>query len=177
MSRPPGSKVSLFENIEALFSILDHEHSEILISGDFNCNEVISADNDTKHIKRIYSSYNCKQLITEYTPVTSDTQSLIMYTNKPKHIVTSGVIPCGISDHDVTYAIRSSKLPKRKRLLKRVTIWKYNKFEVKAFLDDLKKFHLLILKNIAVILMQCGKFGKTSLSPQLRSMHHWQTSP
>ena len=59
-----------------------------------------------------------------------------MITNKPEHIATSGVIPCGISDHDVTYAIRSSKLPKRKKLLKRVSVWKYDKYEVKAFLDD-----------------------------------------
>ena len=45
--RPPGSKVALFENIEALCSILDHEHFEFLVSGDFNCNEVNNTDNDT----------------------------------------------------------------------------------------------------------------------------------
>ena len=31
--RPPGSKVALFENTEALFSILDHEHFEFLALG------------------------------------------------------------------------------------------------------------------------------------------------
>ena len=133
--RPPGSKVALFENIEARFSILDHEHFEFLVSGDFNCNQVNNTDNDTKHIKRIYGTYNCKQLITEYTRVTWNTQTIIdhVITNKPEHIATSGVIPCGISDHDVTYAVRSSKLPKRKKVLKRVTVRKYNKFDVKAF--------------------------------------------
>ena len=64
--RPPGSKVAIFENIEALFSILDHEHFEFLVSRDFNCNEVNKTNNNTKHIKRIYSTYNCKQLITEF---------------------------------------------------------------------------------------------------------------
>ena len=62
-----------------------------------------------------------------------------MITDKPEHIANSRVIPCGISDHDVMYALRSSKLPKRKTLLKRVTVRKYNKSEVRAFLDDLKK--------------------------------------
>ena len=110
MYRPPGSKVALFENIEALFSILDHEHFEFFVSGDFKIT------NDTKHIKRIYSTYNCKQLITECTRVIWNSQTIIAHviTNKPEHIATSGVIPCGISDHDVTYAGRSLKLPKRK---------------------------------------------------------------
>ena len=40
-----------------------------------------------------------------------------MITNKPEHIATSEVIPFGISDHDVTYAVMSLKLPKRKKLL------------------------------------------------------------
>ena len=172
--RPPGSKVALFENIEALFSILDHEHFEFLVSGDFNCNEVNNTDNDTKHIKRIFSTFYCKQLITECTRVTWNSQTIIdhVITNKPEHTATSGVIPCGISDHDVTYAVRSLNLPKRKKLLKCVTFRKYNKFEVRAFLDDLKKFHLMILKNIAMILMECGKFGKTFSSQHLRSMRH-----
>ena len=75
--RPPGSEVALFENIKTLFSILDHEHFEFLVSGDFNCNEVSNTDNDTKHIKRIYSTYNCKQLITECTRVTWNSQTII----------------------------------------------------------------------------------------------------
>ena len=80
-------------------------------------------------------------MITEYTRVTWNSQTIIdhLITNKPEHIATSGVIPCGISDHDVMYAVKRLKLPKRKKLLKRVTIRKYNKFEVKAFLGDLKK--------------------------------------
>ena len=38
------------------------------------------------------------------------------YTNKSEQILDHGVIPCGISDHDVTFAIRSMKVPKRKSL-------------------------------------------------------------
>ena len=67
-------------------------------------------------MKRIYSTYNRKQLITECTHVTWNSQTIIdhVVANKLGHIATSGVIPCGISDHDVTYAVRSLKLPKRK---------------------------------------------------------------
>ena len=101
--RPPGSKVALFKNIEALFSTVEHEHFKFLILEDFNCNEVNNTDNDMKHINCIYSTYNCKQLITEYTRVTWNSQTIIdhIITNKHEYIVTSRVIPCGIGDHNV----------------------------------------------------------------------------
>ena len=69
------------------------------------------------HIKRIYNIYNLKQIITEPTRTTSDTATLIDHigTNKSEHILDHGVIPCGISDHDVIFAIHSMKVPKRKR--------------------------------------------------------------
>ena len=80
-------------------------------------------------------------MIPECTHVTWNSQTIIdhVIANKPKHIATGRVISCGISDHDVTYVVRSLKLPKQKKLLKRVTVRKYNKFEVRAFLDDVKK--------------------------------------
>ena len=67
-------------------------------------------------MKRIYSTYNCKQLITECTCVTWNSLTIIdhVITNKPEHIATSEVNPCGISDHALEYAVRSLKLPSGK---------------------------------------------------------------
>ena len=55
--------------------------------------------------------------------------------------------------------------PKRKKLLKSVSLFGNTiNLKSKFFLDDFKKFHLMILKNIVLILMKCGKFGKTFIS-------------
>ena len=92
----------------------EHQESkEHILSGDLNCDSFDQQLNQTKHIKNIYNSVmsNCKLLITEATRTTADTNTLIdhIITNKPEQIITSGVIPCGISYHDVTYTVWSYK--------------------------------------------------------------------
>ena len=70
----------------------------------------------TKHLVQIYNTYGLQQIIKEATRTTLDTQTLIdhIVTNKPDKVADSGVIPCGISDHDLIYIIRHAKLPKIK---------------------------------------------------------------
>ena len=105
--------MGVFDDIKCLFSKIDEENREWVIAGDLNCDLL----KPTVHIKRIYNIYNLKQIITEPTRTTSDIATLIDHigTNKSEHILDHGVIPCGISDHDVIFAIRSMKVPKRKR--------------------------------------------------------------
>ena len=71
-------------------------------------------DNNTRHIKRIYNTYEFKQMIKEAIRTTSDTKSLVDHiaTVLPDRIASSGVIPCGISDHDVVYAVRTMRIPR-----------------------------------------------------------------
>ena len=38
-----------------------------------------------------------------------------MVTNKNDNIADSGIIPCGIGDHDLVYIIRHARLPKIKK--------------------------------------------------------------
>ena len=76
--------------------------------GDMNCNMLTKPlDNTTKHIKRIYDAFGLTSLIKEPTRTISDIQTLIDHaiTNRPNLISGSGVIPFGISDHDVIYII------------------------------------------------------------------------
>ena len=93
------------------------------------------------HIKRIYNIYNLKQIITEPTRTTFDTATLIDHigTNKSEHILDHSVIPCGVSDHDVIFAIRSMKVPKRKRSPQTISTRKLNVFDEIAFISELKK--------------------------------------
>ena len=74
-----------------------------------NCDMLKTRGNYTRHIKRIYGTYQFKQMITEVTRVSSDTKTLIdhIVSNKPDHISSGGVISFGISDHDTVFVVRS----------------------------------------------------------------------
>ena len=62
-------------------------------------------------MKNICDSTNLTQLITEPTRTTDNTKTLIdnAVTNRPSQILDSGVIPCGISDHDIIYRVSQKK--------------------------------------------------------------------
>ena len=74
-------------------------------------------------LQDLFDTYNLTQIIDEPTRTTQDTKTLIDYiaTNRPELASDSGVIPCGISDHDIVYMGRKTKLPKVKLYPKTVT--------------------------------------------------------
>ena len=133
-----------------MFYRLDGENKECITIGDINCNPLEPAKNCVKHINRIYRKHNLSQLIDEPTRTTSDTCTIIdhIVTNKPTYVPESGVIPCGISDHDVTFAVRMAILPKIKNQPKIIRVRKYNKFDNEAFRNDLKNMNFDQIKNI-----------------------------
>ena len=79
-----------------------------------NCNLLNNQDNDTKHMKRIYSTPGYKQLIENATRTTTDIMTLIdhLATTKPESISGKGLSHCGISDHDANFLIRGMKIPR-----------------------------------------------------------------
>ena len=138
--RPPGGTVDLFPKLEELLKRLEPDDTEIIFMGDLNCDLFKTNDNDTKHIKRIYNMFKLRQVINQPTRVPSDTKTLIdhMATNRPDAVSHSGVIACGISDHDMLYLNRSMRLTHIKRDPKVIETRKYNHFDSTAFLTDLK---------------------------------------
>ena len=70
-------------------------------------------NNNTEHIKRIFHTYGHTQLIGKLTRTTNHSKTLIDYvaTSRPDYVSDQGVLPCGISDHDVVYMTRSMKMP------------------------------------------------------------------
>ena len=107
--RPPDSFVELFKPIEELISLIDQENKECIVAGDFNCDLLKPGQNNPKHIKRIYKTYGFRQFIERPTRTTSDSKTLIDHiaSNRPECVSESGVIPWGISDHDIVYLVRS----------------------------------------------------------------------
>ena len=66
------------------------------------------ADSNSFKLINVCEIFGLRQLITEPTRVTAQSQSLIdlCITNTPDKIVRSGVLPLGISDHSLVYLIR-----------------------------------------------------------------------
>ena len=61
-------------------------------------------------------------------------RQLILYI-----ISSSGVRPCGISDHDALFLIRNTRAPKLKAPPKVITVRKYKRFDLVHFQSDLKE--------------------------------------
>ena len=61
----PESKVEIYDKIESLIAKIDSEDKECILTGDMNCSILNPGDNNTRHIKRIYTSYGFKQMIKE----------------------------------------------------------------------------------------------------------------
>ena len=114
--RPPNKPVEYFAELESLISSIESEDKYTIMPGDTNCNFLDNSDNDTKYLKRILMTYKMIQLIKGPTQTTSDTKTLIdhIIVNGTDIVSDSGVIPCGISDHDAIYITKNMRRPKLK---------------------------------------------------------------
>ena len=100
-----------------MVSKISEEKKEFILMGDLNCNLLMKDNIKTKHIVQIYDTYGMTQIIKDPTRTTSDTETLIdhIITNRLKNIAEGGVIPCRISDHDLIYITRYTRIPKIKK--------------------------------------------------------------
>ena len=97
------------------------EKKEFILLGDLNCDLLSEKISKSKHLVQIYNTYGLTQVMKEATKTTAETNTLTYYivTNKKDNIADSGIIPCGISDHDLVYIIRHAGF------LKLITIQKF----------------------------------------------------
>ena len=70
-------------------------------------------------------------------------------TNGPESVSKSGVLSCGISDHDDVFMTKHTKLPKLKASLKFLNVRNYKKFNLKAFRKDMNNVSFDEIKNIS----------------------------
>ena len=105
-----------------------------------NCDIFKPKDNNTKHLKKVYEDHH----------LTSDTRTLIDHiaTIKPEYVSKSGVIACGISDHELAFVNRSMRLPKMKKDTIAVEICKLKSYDSVAFLKELKSKSFDAIKDI-----------------------------
>ena len=139
--RPPDKPVEYFDELESSISSIESEDKNTIMLGDTNCNFLDNSDNDTKHLKRILMIYKLTQLIKKPTRVASDTKTLIdhIIVNRTDRVPDSGVIPCGISDHDAMYITKNMRRPKLKFQTKSktiITVRNFLKFNLNAFFKE-----------------------------------------
>ena len=103
----------------------------------------------SKHLVHIYNTFGLTQVIKEATRTTAETSTLTYYivTNKKDNVADSGIIPCGIGDHDLVYIIRYAGLPKIKKDPKIVTVRSTKNLNNDTLIKDLNElpYELTIL--------------------------------
>ena len=110
--------------------------------GDTNCDYLNQSNNDTKHLKKIAHKLGFSHIIKEATRTTADTKTNIdhIFTNKPELVRISGVIHCGINDHDDVYMIGNTRVSKPHKLPPKIlNVRNFRKFDQVAFLLDIEK--------------------------------------
>ena len=88
-------------------------------------------------------------------------------TNKPDRVSSSGIISCGISDHDAVYLVRSMRMPKMRRDLKTVTVRKFRRFDLDAFKSHLQGVHFDEVKSLSFDPKEMWLIWKTLFSDVL----------
>ena len=119
--------------------------------GNINCDLNAPLDNNTKHLNNILNSFGYSQLMQDATRTTKTTSTIIdhIITNRPDIISSSGVRPCGISDHDALFLIRNTRAQKLRAPPKVITVRKYKRFNMVDFQSDLKEIPMEYIKHVS----------------------------
>ena len=146
----PHNTTDHLNKIDSLIACIDTENKESIIIGDTNC-DVMKPTNYTTHLKRIIKNHGQAQLIEDPTRTTDSTATLMdhIITNKPDTVGQNGVIPCGISDHDLIFLTRKARLPKLKIPPRAVIARNHRKFDLKAFQLDIQHIPFEIIKTVS----------------------------
>jgi len=147
-------------SFEGFLSKSADEGKEIIILGDFHCDYTNTSNNSTNTLKFITDLYDFQQLINEPTRSTTMTSSTIdlIFTNLPERISKSGVIHCGISDHNLIFCICKIN-HKLKSGHKEIFYRDIKSFDLKTFKDCINKAKWEDL--FVTIQMLPGKCGMT----------------
>ena len=145
----PHNTTGHLNKIDSLITCIDTENKESIITGDTNCDFIKPTDYTT--FEKNNKNHGLTQLIEDPTRTTDSTATLIdhIITNKPDIVGQSGVIPCGISDHDLTFMTRKVILPRLKILPRVVNARNHKKFDLKAFQLDIQHIRFDIIKTVS----------------------------
>ena len=78
-----------------------------------------------------------------------NTLTYYIVTNKKDNVADSGIIPCGIGDHDLVYIIRHARLPKIKKDPKIVTVRSTKNLNNDTLIKDLNELPFELIRASA----------------------------
>ena len=118
--------------------------------GDLNCDLLSETISKSKHLVHIYNTYGLTQAIKKAARTTAGTNTLTYYIVINKRIILlTGIIPCGIGDHDLVYIIRSARLPKIKKDPKIVTVRSTKNLNNDTLIKDLNELSFELIRASA----------------------------
>ena len=119
--------------------------------GDLNRDLLSETISKSKHLVQIYNTHGLTQVIKEVTRTTAETNTLTYYlvTNKKGNTADSGIIPCGISDHDLVYIIRHVRLPKINKDPKILTVRSIKNLNNDTLIKDLHELPFELIRASA----------------------------
>ena len=160
--RPPGKTVNHFNDIDALFSIIEAEEKESIYLGDTDCDILDLTNNDTKNLKRLLTEFNLARLIKSPTRTTATSKTIIdhLITNRSEAVSKSGVQACGISDHDVVFMTKHMRLPNVRTLPRLLNVRNYKKFNLNAFRQNMSNVPFDKIKSISKDANEMWNYGK-----------------
>ena len=146
----PDVSLDVFQEFELLVNTIDKENKESIIIGDTNCDFLTPSYSHTKQLKTLLTKYELTQLINEPTRVTASSKTIIdhIITNRIQYVSDSGVIHCGMSDHDVVYMVKCLRMPKLKTKPKTLHVRNYKRFNLTGFLEDIKQIPFDQIKDL-----------------------------
>ena len=147
--RPPNANIDLFTEYSSFVEKCDYEDKHLIILGDMNCDYLKDPiEHHTRKLQFLSSVYQLEQLISNPTRVTDKSSALIdlAFTNDVNNIAKSGVIHCGMSDHNIIYVVRKFVPPKRQEIKKEIRNLKY--FVAEHFIHDLSNMPWEDIENI-----------------------------
>ena len=123
----------------------------MILLGDLNCDLLSETITKSKHLVHTYNTFGLTQVIKEATRTTAETNTLTYHivTNKKDNIADSGIIPCGIGDHDLVYIIRHARLPKIKKDPKIVTVRSTKNLNNDTLIKDLNELPFELIRASA----------------------------
>ena len=97
--------LDIFQEFESLVNAINKANKESITIGDTTCDLLAPFYSHTKQLKILPRNCELTQLINEPTRVKASSKTVIdhIITKEIQYASDSGVIPCGMSDHDVVY--------------------------------------------------------------------------
>ena len=122
--RPPNQSINTF--LDSFESQLDSitGRNPTYIFGDFNIDMQQPSGTYQKKLLDLTSDFQLKQLINNPTRTTASTATIIDLVFSSEHTSHNGVIPLGISDHDLIFCVHKSKLPRPQPKFVKTRNWK-----------------------------------------------------